>query len=223
MMEGGWRILCRSSRQTAVSDPRRQWRPRRPFDVNRWSLPTKPTAAPVCRTALSSTNCWYRGQNWTWVMSLKPTQTKCFAPLSCLSVCNVGVCGPTVGWIKMKLGKELGLGPGHTVLDGTQLPPPKKGHSPKFSAHVCCGQTAGWIKMKLGKEVGLRPGDIVLDRDPAPLQKREGQHQPPLFGPCLLGLNDRPSQLLLMITCVYCQWWSDSRIALQRLSGLSVW
>ena len=27
-------------------------------------------------------------------------------------------CGQTVGWIKMPLGKEVGLGPGHTVLDG---------------------------------------------------------------------------------------------------------
>ena len=29
-------------------------------------------------------------------------------------------CGQTVGWIKMPLGKEVGLGPGHIVLDGTQ-------------------------------------------------------------------------------------------------------
>jgi len=27
-------------------------------------------------------------------------------------------CGQTVGWIKMPLAKEVGLGPGHTVLDG---------------------------------------------------------------------------------------------------------
>ena len=35
---------------------------------------------------------------------------------------------PTVGWIKMPLGKEVGLGPGHIVLDGdpvgTQQPLP---------------------------------------------------------------------------------------------------
>jgi len=28
-------------------------------------------------------------------------------------------CGQTVGWIKIKLGIEVGLGPGHIVLDGT--------------------------------------------------------------------------------------------------------
>jgi len=33
-------------------------------------------------------------------------------------------CGQTVGRIKMKLGTEVGLGPGHTVLDGDPAPPP---------------------------------------------------------------------------------------------------
>jgi len=27
-------------------------------------------------------------------------------------------CGQTIGWIKMALGKDAGLGPGHIVLDG---------------------------------------------------------------------------------------------------------
>jgi len=71
----------------------------------------------------------------------------------CVSVClsvTLVYCGQTVGWIKMKLGMEIGLGPGHTVLDGDPAPPPtKRGHSPQFSAHVCCGQMAGWIKMSL--------------------------------------------------------------------------
>ena len=76
-------------------------------------------------------------------------------------------CGQTVGWIKMKLGMAVGLGPGHIVLDGDPSPPPPKGHSPQFLAHVYCGQMAGWIKMPLGMEVGSGPGDIVLDGDPA--------------------------------------------------------
>ena len=39
--------------------------------------------------------------------------------LFCLSVLSVTLvyCGQTVGWIKIKLGTEVGLGPGHTVLD----------------------------------------------------------------------------------------------------------
>jgi len=36
--------------------------------------------------------------------------------VSCMFVTLV-YCGKTVGWIKMPLGTELGLGPGHIVLD----------------------------------------------------------------------------------------------------------
>jgi len=42
----------------------------------------------------------------------------------------------------MKLGMQVGLGPGHIVLDGDPAPPPLKGHSPQFSAHIRCGQMA---------------------------------------------------------------------------------
>ena len=42
-----------------------------------------------------------------------------------------------------------------------------------------------------GTEVGLGPSDIVLDADPAP---RKRPHTP-IFSPCLLWANGRPSQL----------------------------
>jgi len=45
--------------------------------------------------------------------------TVSIAPLSCLSVTLV-YCGQTVGWIKTKLGKVVGLG--HIVLDGDPAP-----------------------------------------------------------------------------------------------------
>jgi len=76
----------------------------------------------------------------------------------------------------MPLGTEVGLGPGHIVLDGdparprkgTQQPPTESGTAaPHFSAHIYCGQTAGWIRMPLGTEVGLGPGYIVLYGDTA--------------------------------------------------------
>jgi len=74
-----------------------------------------------------------------------------------------------VRWINMPLGMEVGLGSGYIVLDGDPAaPPPKRGHSPQFSAHVCCGQTAGRTTMPLGTMVGLGPGLIVLHGDPAP-------------------------------------------------------
>jgi len=81
-------------------------------------------------------------------------------------------CGQTVGRIEMKLGTQVGLGPGHIVLDGDPAPTPPKGHSHPIFGHICCGQMAAWIKMSLGMELGLDPGDFVLDGDPAPLSQR---------------------------------------------------
>jgi len=49
------------------------------------------------------------------------------------NVCDVGVLyGQTVGWINMKRGMQIGLGPGHIVLDGDPAPPPKMGTAPNF-------------------------------------------------------------------------------------------
>jgi len=101
----------------------------------------------------------------------------CYQTVVCLSVLSVlsvtlMYCGQTVEWIKMKLGMQVGLGPGHIVLDGDPALAPPKGHSSQFSAHICCGQMAGWIKMSLVMEVGLGQGDFVLDGDPALLPKK---------------------------------------------------
>ena len=87
-------------------------------------------------------------------------------------------CGQTAAWIKMPLGVEVGLGPGHIVLDGASSP---QRSTPQFSAHVCCGQTAGWIKdQDVTWQAGscLGPGDIVLDGDPAPLKRGTTSRQP---------------------------------------------
>ena len=57
----------------------------------------------------------------------------CYQTVVCLSVCpnrlsvTLVYCGQTVGWIKVKLGMQVGLGPGHIVSDGDPAPPPKKG------------------------------------------------------------------------------------------------
>jgi len=80
-------------------------------------------------------------------------------------------CGQMAGWIKMPLGRKLGLDPSDIVLDGDQVPVP----------HVYCGQTAAWIKIPLGMGVGL---GAVLDGNLAPLPPKETQ--PLIFGPCLL-------------------------------------
>ena len=51
---------------------------------------------------------------------------------ACLSLMSVTLvyCRQTLGWIKMKLGTEVGLDPGHTVLEGTQQPLPQRGTAP---------------------------------------------------------------------------------------------
>jgi len=50
------------------------------------------------------------------------------------------------GLIKMPLGTDVCLGPSDIVLDGDPAPaPPKKGHSPHFSAYVYCGQTVAHL------------------------------------------------------------------------------
>jgi len=39
-------------------------------------------------------------------------------------------CGQMAVWIKMPLGTQVDFGPGHTVLDGAQLPPKKGAQQP---------------------------------------------------------------------------------------------
>ena len=103
-------------------------------------------------------------------------------------------CGQTVGWIKMPLGMEVGLGPGH-VLDGDPAPPPKGAQPPtQYTAHVCCDQTAGWIKMPLGTEEASAQATLCQMGSQLP---RKGAQQPPLFGRCLLWPIGRLSQQLL--------------------------
>ena len=102
-------------------------------------------------------------------------------------VCNVGVLLPN-GWTDQDETWHAGRPrPGHIALDGNPGPPPPKGHSPQFSAHICCGKMAAWIKMPLGMEVGLSPGDFVLDGDPGPLPQKGAE--PQIFGPFLLWPN----------------------------------
>jgi len=60
------------------------------------------------------------------------SDTLCYHTVVCLScaVCDVVYCGQTVGRIKVKLGMQVGLGPGHIVLDGDPAPLPQKGAEP---------------------------------------------------------------------------------------------
>ena len=55
----------------------------------------------------------------------------------CLDVTLV-YCGQTVRWIQMKLDLEVGLGPGHVVLDGDPALPPPKGTAPIYGPCLLC-------------------------------------------------------------------------------------
>jgi len=90
----------------------------------------------------------------------------------------------------MPLGTEVGLGPGHTVLDGDPATPPPKGRSPlQFSVHIYCGQVAAWMKMPLGREVRLGPSDILRVRWGPSSPSQKGGTASPIIGPCLLCPN----------------------------------
>ena len=84
----------------------------------------------------------------------------CPVCLYCLSVTLV-YCDQTIGWFKMTIDMQVGLGPGHIVLDGDPDPLPSKGHSPQFSAHICCRQMAGWIKMPSSSAIAEGPRDAL--------------------------------------------------------------
>ena len=120
--------------------------------------------------------------------------------LSCLSsvlMVTLVYCGQTVGWIKMKLGVEVGLGPSH-VLNGDPAPPPTKGTGPQLSGRLWWPN--GWMDQDATWYGGRpRPRPHYLRWGPCSLKGA----QPPIFGPCLLWPNGCSSQLLLS-TCILC-------------------
>jgi len=73
----------------------------------------------------------------------------------------------------MKLGMEVGLGPGHIVLDRDPAPPPQRTQPPIFDP--CLLSPNGWIDHDETWCGGRpQPGHIALDGDPA-LPSLKGQ------------------------------------------------
>ena len=78
---------------------------------------------------------WHAGTPWPWPHCVRwgpsSSSPKGAQPQFLAHIC----CGQMAGWIKIALGMEVGLGLGHIVLDGTQLPSPKREQSPQFLVH----------------------------------------------------------------------------------------
>jgi len=102
----------------------------------------------------------------------------------CLSVCPVlyvclsvtlAYCGQTVGWSKIKLGKRVGLGPAHIVLDGDPAPLFQRGRAPNFrpKSVVRCALPPFW------------------EWGPSSSPQKRG---PPIIGLCLLRPNGSMDQ-----------------------------
>ena len=93
-------------------------------------------------------------------------------------------CGQTVGRIKTKLGMQVSLGNGHTVLDGDHAPLPKRGRSPPPNFGPCLLRPNGWMD-EAGTWHGGRPQHrrlCVRSGLSHPPPKRGGRRLPN-FGP----------------------------------------
>jgi len=115
---------------------------------------------PVCLPVLSVCNVgvlWPNGwtdQDKTWHAGRPPPWPHCVrwgpssplpkgqghSPQFSAHIC----CRKMAGWIKMSLGREVGLGPSDIVLHGTQLPSPKGGRAPNF--RPCLLWSNVWIR-----------------------------------------------------------------------------
>jgi len=91
----------------------------------------------------------------------------------------------TVGCIKMKLGMQVGLSPGHIVLDGDPAPLTQRGIAPIFGPYLLWPNC--WMDQDATSQ-GARPQckrHCVRWGLSSPLPKSG----PPIFGPCLLWPN----------------------------------
>ena len=92
----------------------------------------------------------------------------------------------------MKLGTQVGLGPGHVVLDGDPAPLLQRDRAAQFSGYICCGQMSAWIKIPLGMEANLgRGGRLFVRWGPrSPPTKGERRRSPlPNFRPIVIVLD----------------------------------
>ena len=132
------------------------------------------SVCPVCNVGVLWSNgwmdqdeTWHAGRPRPWPHYVRwgpssPSPKEGGAPNIC--------CGQMVGWIKMPLGMEEGLGPGDFVLHGDPAPLPKKGRSPLPIFGPCPLWPNSWMDRN---DTRHRGGSwsrlyIMLDWDPSP-------------------------------------------------------
>jgi len=67
----------------------------------------------------------------------------------------------------MKLGMQVGLGPGDFVLDGHPVPPEKREHSPHQILGPCLLWPNGWMDQNATWYGGINLGPGGMDEDAA--------------------------------------------------------
>jgi len=112
-----------------------------------------------------------------------------FVCLSCLSVTLV-YCRQTVGWIRVPLDMEVGLGQGHIVLDRDPALHPKRGTTPYFGPYLLGSN--GWMDHDAtwygGRPRARRHCVRCATQLPPPKKKGEG-HSSPNFSAHMLWPN----------------------------------
>ena len=113
-------------------------------------------------------------RNWRCNWAVKTNRLVC--PV-CLPVTFV-YCGQTVGWIKMKLSMQLGLGPGHIVLYEDPAAPPQKGQSPQIFG-PCLLSPNGWMNQDATWYGGRpRPKQLCVRWEPSSPLPKQGAEPP---------------------------------------------
>jgi len=85
------------------------------------------------------------------------------------------------GWIKMRLGMDVGLGPGHLVLDSGRAPPHEKEHSSAlhFAVHFALSRSPiGATAELLYAVLGVRDGGSSANPANPPAFRHRDERRP---------------------------------------------
>jgi len=97
-------------------------------------------------------------------------------------------CYQTAGWIKMALGMEVGLSPGHIVVDGEPAPLPQQGGRPRIFGPFLLSPN-GWMQQDATWYGGRSQPRRLCGRWEPSFPSPKGA-QPPIFVQCPVWPNN---------------------------------